>query len=215
MNLNPYYRDRSPSKEIQDHFKENGGIDAYFDWQDRMDELAEKIKQFMEIMKKRHQKVSNVVAHVLANQPIENRNKVIEACKTAFAYLAPLTNKVDGRNKNAYEYFILVSKDDFVPESSFDDAKKVAVLAADKGLAEEYEPTLKTIFDELAKHSSQEIAECFIGEIAVEHATHQQSIIYTLHGAFLQLHLAADTDSDDTFGWALKAGRTNTHFPYI
>lgn len=216
MNLTPFYRHHSPSKDIQNHFKESGGIQAYTTWKNRRMNLGERTAELMAVLLERNNRVSNTIADAIAKLPADNRNTLLEAFKLAFGYLAPLWSDLsDGRNEASYAFFRKVSAEDFAPELSSTDAKSDAERLATAGLAEEHVATVKTVFDAYTGYTSQEIAESFVGEFTTQHRSHQQSIICALHGAFVQLHLHVDGDSDNALGWALKAGRTNCYFPYI
>lgn len=214
MKITPYYRNRAPSKEIQDHFIENGGIEAYLGWKKGMKTLAERTAELFSLVMERNLTMTAVIADVIGKLPAESRDKTLEGFKAAFTYLAPLQELTDGRNKEAFQFFAVVSQANFDTELTFSDV--VLKATNDKeALVAEHGDRLNAIFAEFNQHSSQEIAECFIGEFIVQHRTHQQSIIDSLQKVFGQLHGIAADDSDGVLGWALKAGRVSMAFPYI
>lgn len=216
MNLSPFYADRAPSKEIQNKFKANGGIESYKAWKQRMIALSESVVAVLGELQQTRKDVSYTLAKTLAGTPQDIREKLLEGLKIAFAYTATLTDFVDGRNQDAFTFMATVTASDYTPQINLQDALNHVAVLGGTDMNTQVQNELNSLLSLIsADYTAQEIAEVWVAEYHRSHRTHQQSITRNIHDAFYRMHDMFDQDSDDFTGWALKSGRSNCAFPYI
>lgn len=216
MNLSPFYVDRAPSKEIQNNFKANGGIQAYTAWKKRMIALSESVNAVLGTLQGTNKNVAYTLAHALAGASENGREKLLEGLKNSFAYLASLSDVTDGRNQEAFSFMKKVTATDYTPEITLEDGLNHVAALGDAEMELQVHKSLNDMLSMISEdYSAQEIAEVWVAAYIRNHRTHQQTIACNIHDAFYRMHGIFEQDRDDFTGWALKSGRSNCAFPYI